>query len=112
LDDPALIEAHDVVVNLMYLTSNEKFINQVIKKEIRNRMRLQQSGDPEKKLMSDYLQKHMMNRPEESERGNQPHIIEVSEQEEENSDSESESKESNEDSCLRYLKRKENCLYG
>jgi hypothetical protein len=105
-----MIEAYDVVENLMHLTSNEKFINQVIKKEIRNRMRLQKSGDPENKKISSSLKKQLTNRPEESELGHQQQIIEVSEQEEDKSESESEG--SNEDSCLRFFKRKDNCLYG
>ncbi len=108
MDDPALIEAHDVVENLIYLTSNEKFINQVIKKEIRNRMRLQQSSDPENKKISTSLKKQLTNRPEESELGHQQQIIEVSEQEEDKSESESEGS----DSCLRFFRRKDNCLYG
>ena len=36
LDDPSLIEPSDVVNNLISLTSNEKFISQVVKKELKS----------------------------------------------------------------------------
>ena len=53
LDDPVFIEAQDVIENLAFLKSNDKFINQLLKKEIQNFMRLPQSDKPEIKYLSD-----------------------------------------------------------